>query len=191
MKNIGFGRDSTVRLSCRAGDYLIWCGLKNIFASRKNQYAINDVWQLSEGDFITITNRQVDLPPWFELHPLEVSGRLVYWMMKKLDAGYKPGEIIDGPNIWRAFEGDRLVWVGKKRQGVEFDNGVLGVYTFNESAAIIGEPISIQEEFPCFGGFDQEQQSEEDMMLCQNGWNAIMGLEAPRNVNIDGKWTIG
>ena len=191
MTHTIFGKDTTIKLSCRAGDYLLWCGFKGIFSPENDQYTVNDIWQLTDGDFVTITNRQVDLPSWFELHPLEVFNSLVCWMKKKLDSGYQPGEIIDGPNIWRALAGDRLVWVGEKRQGVEFNNGVLSVITFSENAAIIGEPYSDYDGFPHFGGFDQQKQSQEDMILCRNGWNAISELGTPRSASADGKWTIG
>lgn len=190
MENTIFRKDTTMRLSCRAGDYLMWCGFKGMFSSN-DPYTINDLWQLSDGDFVTITNRQVDLPPWFELHPTEVSGSLVPWMMKKLDSGYQTGEIVDAPNIWRAFTGDRLVWVGKQRQGLDFDNGVLSVYTFNANAAIVGEPFTDFEGLPTFGGFNQEEQSEESIVLVRNGWNAISALGTPRAVNASEKWTIG
>jgi len=190
MKDIIFGKDHTVRLSCRAGDYLLWCGFNGMFSPKDNQYSINDIWQLSDGDFITITNRQVDLPSWFELHPLEVSGPLVHWMMKKLDSGYQPSEIVDVPNVWRAFTGDRLVWVGKQRPGLEFDNGILSVFTFGENVAIIGEPFTDFEGLPAFGGFNQEQ-SKENIALVRKGWNTILSLETPRSVNAGSNWTLG
>ncbi|GJQ58450.1 MAG: hypothetical protein D8M57_14525 [Candidatus Scalindua sp. AMX11] len=180
MEHTIFGKDTTIRLSCRTGDYLSWFGFKGIFSPEYDQYKINDTWQLTDGDFVTITNRQVDLPCWFELHPLEVSGSLVYWMQSKLDSGYQPGEIVKRPNIWRALTGDRLVWVGEQRQGVEFNNGVLSVITFSENAAIIGESYS---DFDGFPRFDQEEQRQEDMKLCRNGMNAILELGTPRSVS--------
>lgn len=191
METTTFLRDSTLRLSCRAGDYLLWCGCKGLFSPGSDQYRINDIWQLLNGNFITITNRQVDLPPWFELHPLEVSGSLVYWMQNKLDNGYHPGEMVDGPNIWRVFAGDRLVWVGKERQGVESDNGVLSIITFDENAAVIGEPFAMVDGIPQFGGFDQQDQSKEEILLCRNGWLAVSKLGMPRSLSADAKWTIG
>ena len=60
-------------------------------------------------------------------------------MQRKLEAGYKPNDIVDNSHIWRVFAGDRLVWVGKQRSGMECDNGVLSIFTFNENAAIVGE----------------------------------------------------
>ena len=191
MTHTTFERNMTIRLSCRKRDYLLWCGFKGIFSSENDQYTVNDIWQLKDGDFVTITNRQADLPSWFELHPLEVSNSLVYWMQRKLDSGYQPGEITDGPNIWRVLAGDRLVWVGEQRQGVDFDNGVLSIITFSENAVIIGEPYSDYDGFPHFGGFDQQEQSKEDMMLCRNGWNANVKLGTSRSASADGKWTIG
>jgi len=191
MENTIFRNNTTIRLSCRAGDYLLWCGFKGIPSLTNDPYAINDLWQLKDGDFITITNRQVDLPPWFELHPLEVSNSLIYWMKKKLDSGYKPQDIIDGSNIWRALTGDRLIWVGKQRHGDEFDNGVLSIITFDNNAAIFGESSSDDKGFTYFGEFDLQEQPEEDKVLCLNGWNALSKLQTPRSASADRKWTIG
>ena len=72
---IDFQRDMTVRWPCRSGDLLIWSRVKNVFASP--DIRILDVWTMREGNFVTITNRLADLPPWFELHPTEVCGSLV------------------------------------------------------------------------------------------------------------------
>jgi hypothetical protein len=48
---------------------------------------------------VTITNRWLDLPGRFTLHPLEVANRAAYEMMKRLNEGYRPTEPMDGPNI--------------------------------------------------------------------------------------------
>jgi len=162
-----------------------------MFSTRKPQFRINDVWQLKDGDFITLTNRQPDLPSWFELHPLETSGALFSWMRKKLNAGYKPKEIMESPNLWRAMIGDRLVWVGKKRPGIESDNDILSIVIFDEAALIIGEPLSEHKGFPNFGGFDQEEQSQEFLLRCQKGCYAVSQLGLPRCGTMDGKWAIG
>jgi len=191
MDSIIFRSDTTLRWSCRAGDYISWCRFEGIFAPEDKLYTISDIWQLKDGDFITLTNRKADLPLWFELHPLEVSGSLVYWMQKKLDSGYEPNEIIDGPNIWRVLSGDRLVWVGKQRPGVKSDNGILSIITFDDNAVVIGEPYSEYDGLPYFGGFKQQEQSKEDMMICRNGWLAAFKLGMPRSASADGKWTIG
>ena len=191
MKHTIFRQDTTIRLSCRTGDYLLWCRYKGGFSQKNDQYEINDIWQLSDGDFITITNRGIDLPSWFELHPLEVSNSLIYWMQRKLEAGYKPNDIVDNSHIWRVFAGDRLVWVGKQRSEVECDNGVLSIFTFNENAAIVGESYMNCGDVSHFGEFDQERQSEEDIILCRTGWNAILKLGSPRSASANGEWKIG
>src|SRR4029077_3432919 len=123
---ISFHSDMTLRWSCRSGDYVFWARFQGIFSSSPgNYYKIADVWELRDGNFVTVTNRHADLPDWFDLYPTEVSGPLsCLWMMKRLEGGYKPKEPIEGPNIWRVFAGDRVVWVGGKRGGVKFDNGI-------------------------------------------------------------------
>jgi hypothetical protein len=97
-----FGDDLTLRWSCRVGEFVLWVGLQNFLASdRECGWTIRDFWLMRDGDFVTITNRSADLPPWFELHPSEVCGSAVYKMMERLAAGYQPKEPMDAPTIWR------------------------------------------------------------------------------------------
>ena len=191
MDSIIFRSNTTLMWPCQSGDYIIWCRCNGIFSSKGGQYSVNDVWQLKDGDSITLTNRRVDLPSWFELHPLEVSGSLVNWMMKKLDSGYEPKEIIKSSNIWRVMTGDRLVWVGKPRPGIESDNGILSIVTFNKNAVIIGEPFADYDGLLHFGGFDLKKQPKEDLLLCQIGYHAVSKLGTPRSITASYKWTIG
>jgi len=186
-----FGKDTTIRLSCRAGDYLIWCGFKGISSRADNPYGVNELWQLADGDFFTITNRFVDLPAWFELHPLETSASLARRLYGgSMSANRTSGEMRHGPNIWRVSAGDRLVWVGEQRAGVEFDNGVLSVTTFNDNAIVIGEPILFEDGLPKFGGFGKRENSPVSLMLCRRGLEAVKELGLPRQIR-EGNWTLG
>jgi hypothetical protein len=74
---------------------------------------------------------------------------------------------------------------------MECDNGVLSIFTFNENAAIVGESYISCGDFSNFGEFDQERQSEEDIILCRTGWNAILKLGSPRSASANGEWRIG
>ena len=114
MTHTRFGRDTTIRLSCRAGDYLLWCSPKGVFS---DQYNVNDTWQLKDGDFITITNRHADLPPWFKLHPRETAGVLAMRLYggKQLSLDQIEEPIVDGPNIWRAVVA--IGWYGLESKG--------------------------------------------------------------------------
>jgi hypothetical protein len=120
-----FTSDMTLRWPCRAGDYILWARFQDIGAGAGIEYTIADVWELADGNFVTLTNRAPDLPTWFELHPLEASGRNVAWMKRKLAGGYRPDGAVEGPNLWRVFAGDRLAWVGARRAGVVWADGVL------------------------------------------------------------------
>lgn len=182
---ISFGSDTTLRWACREVDYVFWAGFQGIFSSQGNEYKIADIWELRDGNFITITNRPSDLPDWFDLHPLEVSGSLVGWMKKRLDEGYDPQEPIDGPNLWRVFAGDRIVWVGPNRGGVHSEDGVLGLVDFKENALVYGEPFDLAEGFPAFGGFTRGEPSPEGTRLCRVGWDALNRLGLPRTVAAD------
>lgn len=114
-------RDTTLRWSCREGDFVLWIRCGNILAAP--QPVIVDLWALRDGDWVTITNRVADLPVWFELHPTEVQGLLVYDMKRKLERGHQPGEVMDGPNLWRLKTGDRLAWLGVSRPGAKQPTG--------------------------------------------------------------------
>jgi hypothetical protein len=106
-----FGNDLTVRLSCHAGEFVLWIGLRSFLASDdESGWTIRDFWLTRDGDTVTITNRSPDLPTWFELHPSEVAGSAAFKMMERLEAGREPKEPIDAPTIWRIKAGDRLVW---------------------------------------------------------------------------------
>ena len=138
---ISFASDTTLRWACRAGDYVLWARFQGMFSREGEEYQIADLWELRDGNFVTITNRHQDLPEGFDLHPLEVSGSYVRWMMKRLDDGDEPQEPIDGQNIWRVFAGDKLLWVGNRRGTEHSDNGVLGLLEFRTNALIYGDRL--------------------------------------------------
>ena len=138
---ISFEPDMTVRWACRAGDYMLWASYQGPLSDPNNPYIVADVWELRDGNFVTITNRHSDLPDWFDLHPLEVSGGLVEWMGRRLDAGYEPDDPMDGPNLWRIRAGDRVAWVGDPRGGVDGEGSVLGLLNFNVDGRCCMNPI--------------------------------------------------
>jgi len=124
-----FRGDATVRWSCRQGEYVLWVGTDSFLtADRASSWAIRDFWQMRDGNYLTITSRWADLPVWFELHPLEVAGRAVTKMMKRLDAGHKPTEVMDGPNLCRT----RLVHGVGDGGNLRRDAGLLGRETKGE-----------------------------------------------------------
>src|SRR5439155_22995963 len=82
-------------------------------------------------DLVASDVADADVPAWFELHPLEAAGALVYLIMEKLNSGYQPGEPCDGPNLWRIFSGDRMGWIGPSRTGLKGVDGGLGQIRFH------------------------------------------------------------
>lgn len=155
-----FNDDTTFRLSFREGDVLLWFRFTNIFSNESIK--ILDAWFLSDGDYGTLTNRWEDIPSWFELYPLEVQGRYVYKMMMKVEEGYNPDGVMNGPNIWRINAGDTIAWLGKTRPDIKNDNGVLDTIRFNSNALLIGESANYNniEGFIRFGsirGFNEDE----------------------------------
>ncbi len=190
-KSMSFRSDSTIRWSCREGDYILWVRYEGLFAPQESQFGAPDFWEMKDGDWVTITNRVQDLPSWFELHPLEAAGSLVYWMMKKVNDGYQPCEPCDGPNVWKVFAGDRLVWVGPTRAGLAAEEGVLGLISFEENALVTGEPWHIPEGFPTFGDVKEKEPSAPVTVLLRKGWLAACDLGTPRVAAADGQWRLG
>lgn len=182
-----FQSENTFRWECMLGDYIMWLSPKSLLNARS--FTIVDMWQMKSGDVVTITNKLEDLPSWFELHPLETSGKLVRWMMKKLNSGYEPKDIMDAPNLWRIRAGDRLVWVGPIRPWLLTDNGVLGLINFKECALAIGESEK-GAETPFFGVVNLDGLPLEDAALCESGITEVNKL-GPPHVMSEGKWTLG
>ena len=178
---VRFNADMTLRWACRAGDYLLW-------ARFQGGYTIADIWELRDGNSVTLTNRVADLPAWLDLHPLEAAGRSIGWMQRKLADGYSPAGPVDGPNLWRVFAGDRLAWVGPRRPGVESADGVLAVVEFRENALVYGEPLELEAGF---GGFAAGEPPPEGARLCNAGWEAVCQAGLPRNASADSRWCIG
>jgi hypothetical protein len=188
MEPLLFASDNTFRWSCRQGDYLIWFRF-NIFADENQLPKVMGMWVLQDGNFVTITNRRQDLPPWFELHPLETSGSLVSWMQAKLNSGYKPSNPTERDNLWRVFAGDRLAWVGPSRPDLKGEDGVLSLVDFRENALVIGEPFHPSSGSPLFGSM--KKTTPEDAQRLRNGLLAACRLGIPRTVAADDQWRMG
>lgn len=144
-----YERDTTKRLSFRNNDLLIHLRFETVFDTTPS---LIDIWQLTNGQFATITNRVEDLPDWFQLHPSEACNSLAYKMLDQFNKADYPSQPIEGPNIWRARKGDSIVWLGDSRSDIESYQGILKIFTFSECALVIGEPFSNDfEKFLSFG----------------------------------------
>lgn len=183
-------KDSTIRWSCRPGDFILWFRAKGIFADPEHAGTVLDIWEMRDGDFVTITNRAEDLPEGFVLHPSEVCNRLAHEMVKRLNNGYQPGEIMEGSNLWRPKGGDRLVWVGPSRPGTESTGGVLSVLDFRECALAVGESnrIGIQDLF-AFGSLSESHRSPEAIRMCQTAVEIVRKMGMPRTFALE--WRLG
>jgi hypothetical protein len=188
--------DTTLRWPCREGDFVLWIRWPGVLAEAPRPDVV-DLWALRDGDFITITNRLVDLPAWFELHPTEVQGLLAHEMGRKLEQGYQAGEVIDGPNLWRLKAGDRMVWVGVSRPGSPATNGIIAILDFHECALAIGESSKPQGllEFVAFGALKPAEdrignEYAQDVARCHTAFAAVQNLGGP-DVLTDGGWALG
>lgn len=173
---ISFARDMTLRWPCRGGDFILWMGYPNIFSGPES-IRIHDLWQMRDGDHVTITNRLQDFPVWFELHPTEVCDTLALKMMAKLEKGHKPGEPVEGPNLWRLKSGDRVAWVGAERPERPSVNGILAILTCDECALAVGEGNwGTIEEFVGFGAPKTSDMDPEDAARCRAAVEAVKEL---------------
>jgi hypothetical protein len=181
-----FGDNATLRWSCRAGDFVLWIGTDSVFnANRASSWSVRDFWQMRDGDYLTITNRWADLPGWFELHPLEVAGRAVWEMQKRLDAGHKPKEILDGPNLWRVKAGERLVWVTI----ADSANPVKGMLNMRACALVLGENANPTSSEIFFGAPDGNELPPSAAAAMRAGFDAAVALGVPRTFAPE--WSFG
>jgi hypothetical protein len=179
-----FRANSTTRLSCRSGEYLLWLGRQGLF---RDKYDIVDFWEMRDGDFATITNRMCDLPPWFSLHPTEVSNAALRAMRTKVENGDYQPNIIDGPNLWRVKAGDRLVRIGTlQRPGVPWP--VMSIVDFGKNGLVVGETNDSGADLLPFGSVTDEDAAQRAGDLFRAGIAAAEGLGTPRTVSM--KWSI-
>lgn len=177
-------KNTTLRLSVGTGDYLLWVATDSPFhADSESAWTIRDFWQLRDGDSVTITNRWADLPVWFELHPLETAGQAVDEMVKKLAQGFQPSEPIDGPNIWRAKAGDRLVLVTVP------DSGSREILDLSSCVLVVGETSREIDMGAFFGEPDDGDPPPEVTSACRKGFEAAARLGTPRTVSP--QWRFG
>jgi hypothetical protein len=173
-----FDGDATVRWSCRKGEYVLWMGADTLLSSGDtSSWTIRDFWQVCDGDNLTITNRWADLPVWFEPHPLEVGDRAVSEMVKRLEAGYKPKEVMDGPNLWRAKTGDRLVWVSL----ADSAKPVTELLNLRSCALVLGENANTTSEgIAGFGAPEGNELPPAAAKAMRAGFDAAVALGVPR-----------
>lgn len=184
---VAFNKDTSMRFSFRSGDKLIWFRFKNIFATES--LTIVDLWKLSDGDHALLTNRWEDIPSWFELHPTEVQNSFAYKMIEKLNNSYKPGEIMDGPNIWRVNAGDTIVWLGKSRSDIQAIEGVLSVIKFNCNALLLGESTHYNSVEEMYGFGSMQEYSEDEVKEVRNVAEKLRGEGIPRTYSME--WRLG
>ena len=174
-----FGRDMTLRWPCRGGDFVLWMGFPSIFSGPES-LQIRDFWEMRAGYHVTITNRPEDLPTWFTLHPTETCDSLAFKMMEKLEKGYKPGDRIDGPNLWRLKAGERVAWVGTERPERGSVNGILAILDIEQCALAVGEGnFGSAEEFIGFGA-PTAPHKPEDVARCHAAVEIVRQLGTPR-----------
>jgi hypothetical protein len=190
MSIVSFARNTTLCWPCREGGLIIWARFKGLLSSHGDHYGIADVWELRDGNFVTLTNRQPDLPAAFELHHSEVSGVLVPWMIKRFNEGYKPERPMQGPNLWRVRSGDRIAWLGASRDGVQSEHGVLHIVDFKEDALVYGEPIEWLDDVPAFGALNESTLANTKKM-CAAALTKIQSYGMPATASAGAPWSIG
>lgn len=175
-----FREDTTIRWSCRRGEYVLWLATGSLLtASLASSWKIRDFWQMRDGDYLTITNRWADLPGWFQLHPSEVANGAACEMLARLNAGYQLTEVMDGPNLWRAKTGDRIVCVSI----ADSRNPVNGLLNLRSCALVLGEnPNPTSDSTIAFGAPDGDELPTAAAAAMRTGFDLAVALGAPREV---------
>ena len=148
---------------------------------------IGDFWVMKGGENFTITSNESDFPPGFELHPTEVSDGMTYRLMERLRSGWRPGEIVTAPNIWRVKEGDRVLLLGERSwlPGGEF----CSVFEFSECALVFWLTASMQMPLPLEGmGAEPSMHDEKRMIWMKTAVDYVKRLGLPRSMAFE--WRI-
>jgi hypothetical protein len=186
---ICFARDMTLRWPCRRGDFILWMRFSNIFSGPES-IQILDLWEMRDGYHVTITNRPVDFPAWFELHPTEVCGSLAWKMKARIKEGRYPKEPLDAPNLWRLKSGDRVAWVGAERPERPSVDGILEIVACRECALVVGEGnLGSLEDFVGFGAPLTPEAKPEDVHRGHAAVEFVKQLGLPRTWGPE--WHIG
>lgn len=186
-KIIKFDKDTTRRLSFRKDDLLFHLRPHSIYSDGVD---IIDIWQLTDGQFATITNRNNDLPAWFSLHPSEVCGHLCYEYIEKFNRGEFPKSPIIGTNIWRINAGDKVCWIGESRPDLKAYNGLLNIFTFSECALLYGEPLPDNlEDAIAFGQLYNAVDNITMIKYARFALALVMAMGPPRKVSF--AWQLG
>ena len=98
-ENINIRNDFTTRLSCRNGYHEIWYSWPGMLNISENSIQMEDIWEFSDGGFITLTNRYDDMPEWFNFYPTEVKNSLCRRLIDRFNKGNYPDSPIQGANI--------------------------------------------------------------------------------------------
>jgi hypothetical protein len=181
-----FGADKTVRWPCRVGEFVLWVSIDSFLflnSSRPSIWTIRDFWQMREGDFVTISNRWPDLPPWFELHPSEVEHAAALEMAKRLNAGYQPRQPLARPNIWRVPTGDRLIWVTTN----DPNQPVREILNLGACALVIRENTT-PEVMNNLVTLTEDHLAPAQAIAMRTGFDAAVSLGAPREFAAEWKF---
>jgi hypothetical protein len=185
---IRFGSGTTIKSHVSARDYVLWARWNDVPESG-GKVKLLDFWELKDGDAVTITNCIADLPPWFELHPSEMSHQVSTLQEQDEDAPL-PAEPSEGPNLWRARTGDRMVWLCGR--ATPASRSVQALLEFSVNAFVFGEPRQPWQdviEFMPFGAPSAPSPTDEVTALVRAGLAAVMGLGRARKTEEADEWT--
>lgn len=187
---LAFDHDTSLHLSVLPGDFLVWFRLPSPMADPSRHFDIVDLWELRAGERVLITNRVADLPAWFDLHHSEVAGVLAFDMLATLQAGHQPQVPLEGPNLWRVNNGDRVAWLGVDRDAQLAPNGVFSVIEFRANALVAGEPQHMDlEAIATFGSMSHAEPDPTALALCRAAVDYVRLLGAPRSWSQ--QWALG
>jgi hypothetical protein len=163
---------------------LIWFKWGNPFMGGDLQIA--DIWTLTDGDQVLLTNRVPDLPTWFSLHFGEVQSPSVAVLERFMATNKAPNGPMDGPNIWRVSCGDLLAWTGVPRPGLGSDEGVLRIFRFTAECLALGD---VKEGALFEMMFDEaESRKPEQMKRAQHAASLVRQMGIPREFSAEGEW---
>lgn len=147
-----------------------------------------DFWIMNGGEIFSITNKEEEFPPGFELHYTEARKAHAHTVARRIKERGHPGEVMHSLNIWRVKAGDRVVLIGERSW---LDGGVmLHVHDFSECALVFwmhddGEWPTVEEMIELGSKQGQEPQISWGKVAVQK----VIAMGTPSSIAED--WRLG
>jgi hypothetical protein len=152
---------------------------------------IRCLWQMKDGDYLTITNRTQDMPGYFSLHPTEVCNSLAYRVLEQYNKTKLPARPISAPMLLRPKTADRLLQARLLSTESPWGCDFVAALALRNSALVVGETVRTRslEEMSTYGSLADPHNMDIVNAVGMAAKNYVVKMGDPRE--FDEEWKIG